>query len=120
MKQRILDIGATFGSVVAGVTSTAASICCIGPIAIAVLGVNGAILAAGIKPYRLYLLGGSLLMLGYAFWRVYRSNSRAEADACSVNAGRWSRVVLWSAAALWMFAVIIQVAADRYWLSGIG
>ena len=118
--QRILDLGATFGSVAAGVTSTAASICCIGPSAIAVLGVNGAILAAGIKPYRLLLLGGSLLMLAYAFWRLYRPSARAEAEACSVKTGRWSRVILWSAAVLWVFAVVIQVAADRYWLSGIG
>jgi len=120
LRQRIFDFGATLGSVAAGATSAAASICCIGPIAIAILGVNGAILAAGIKPYRLYLLGGSLLMLGYAFWRLYRPSARAEAKACSVKTGLWSRVILWAAAVVWVFAVIIQVAADRYWLSGIG
>ena len=120
MRQRILDFGTTFGSIAAGITSTAASICCIGPIAIAILGVNGAILAAGIKPYRIYLLAASLLMLGFAFWRLYRPHARADAQACPVGTGRWSRVILWSASALWVLAVVIQVAADRYWLSGIG
>jgi mercuric ion transport protein len=120
VRERILNMGATVGSVAAGITSTAASICCIGPLAIALLGVNGAILAAGIKPYRPYLLGGSLLMLGYAFWRIYRPRASADVQTCSVRAGRWSRLVLWAAAVLWVLAVVIQIAADRYWLSGIG
>ena len=124
MTYRVTDLGATIGSVAAGLTSTAASICCIGPLAITMLGVNGAILAAGVKPYRPYLLGGSLLMLGFAFWQLYgRGRRRSEsglAPNCPVSASRWSRGLLWTAAVMWLFALVIQVAADRYWLSGIG
>lgn len=111
------------GSLFAGLTSTAASICCIGPLAITLLGVNGAILAAGIKPYRPYLLASSLLMLGFAFWRVYGRRAHgvgATGESCPVNASRWTTLILWAAAAMWVAAVLIQVAADRYWLSGIG
>lgn len=119
MRQQVADLGATVGSLAAGLTSTAASICCIGPLAITLLGVNGAIVAAGIKPYRPYLLGGSLLMLVFAFWRVYGRRAGREAS-CPVVAPRWTKIILWAAVALWVLAVMIQVAADRYWLSGIG
>ncbi len=122
MQYRVADVGATLGSVAAGLTSTAASICCIGPLAITLLGVNGAILAAGIKPYRPYLLGGSMLMLVFAFWQMYGRRPRdpqAVAPACPVRTSGWSRALLWVAAALWVFALVIQVAADRYWLNGI-
>jgi hypothetical protein len=122
MRPQTADLSATAGSVLAGLTSTAASICCIGPLAITLLGVNGAILAAGIKPYRPYLLGGSLLMLVFGFWRIYgrRAGGSSGGESCSVVAPRWTRIVLWAAAVLWVLAVVIQVAADRYWLSGIG
>ena len=123
MRQQVADLGATVGSLAAGLTSTAASICCIGPLAITLLGVNGAIVAAGIKPYRPYLWGGSLLMLVFAFWRVYGRWAGQEArgsESCPVVAPRWTKIILWAAVALWVLAVMIQVAADRYWLSGIG
>ena len=102
------------GAVGAVVTSTAASICCIGPAGIALLGVNGAIFAAGLKPYRVYLLGGSLLLIGVAFWLTYRRP--VDGRACPVSIGRVKKVLLWSSAALWVLAVAIQFAADRYWL----
>ena len=103
-------------------TSTAASICCIGPAGIALLGVNGAIFAAGLKPYRVYLLSGSLVLIGVAFWFGSRSGTAgaqagtAGARACPVPIGRAKKVILWSSAALWVLAVAIQFAADRYWL----
>ena len=96
------------GSTAAALTSTAASICCIGPVAIAILGVNGAIFAAGLKPYRFYLLALSALMLGFAYWAVYfRKSSRFGGD-CSVRSGRLAQVVLWVASGLWIGAVVIQ------------
>jgi len=68
MTKRLFQAGSLFGGTVAAFTSAAASICCIGPLAIALLGVNGAILAAAFKPYRVYLLSGSLVLLAGAFW----------------------------------------------------
>ncbi len=38
--------------------------------------------------------------------------------ACSVRAGRISRVVLWIATAMWVAALLIQYFADLYWLEG--
>ena len=107
------------GAVGAVLTSTAASICCIGPAGIALLGVNGAIFAAGLKPYRVYLLSGSLLLIGLALWLAYRASTTG-VRACPVPIGRAKKVILWSSAGLWVLAVALQFAADRYWLCSGG
>lgn len=116
MQDNVGQTGSLFGAAGAALTSTAASICCIGPLGIALLGVNGAIWAAAIKPYRFYLLGGSLLLLGYAHWSMRRSDYCGEAEVCSTHSKQLSRFVLWAATALWFAAVAIQFAADRYWI----
>jgi hypothetical protein len=116
MRESITETGSLFGSIGVAVTSTAASICCIGPLGIALLGVNGAILAAALKPYRLYFLTASLLMLGFAHWAIGKKDRNVKGEACSVRSGRIVRLVLWIATAMWFTAVLIQFAADRYWL----
>ena len=114
MKARVFDLGSVFGAAAASVASTAASICCNGPLALTLLGVQGAIFAAGIKPYRGYLLGASFLMLATGHWGVWRKGRTAAGGACSVAAGRWTKRVLWGATGLFFGAVVIQLLADRY------
>lgn len=60
MKTRYLELGSAIGAVGSAVNSAVAAICCIGPLALTLLGVNGMIFAAGLMPYRFYLLAGSL------------------------------------------------------------
>src|SRR2546428_12079152 len=95
MSSRVFQTGSLVSGTVAAVTSAAASICCIGPLAIALLGVNGAILAAAFKPYRVYLLSGSLVLLAGAFWSGYRRAPPRGGAACPVPAGRSARTLLW-------------------------
>ena len=116
MREEVGRTGSLFGAAGAALTSTAASICCIGPLGIALLGVNGAIWAAALKPYRFYFLSGSLLMVGYAHWSMRRTDRCGDGEACSTRSRRFSGVVLWGATALWFAAVAIQFAADRYWI----
>lgn len=117
MKRRFVQIGSLLGGLGAVATSTAASICCIGPAGIAILGVNGAIFAAGLKPYRPYLLALSLLLLAIAFAAVYgRRWLSGRSRSCPVRAGRMTRGILWASLAIWIAAVVVQFAADRYWL----
>ena len=118
MTKRLLQASSLLGGATAAVTSAAASICCIGPLAIALLGVNGAILAAAFKPYRIYLLTSSLLLLAGAFWSTYHRPPARAGAACPVRAGRWTRLVLWVALGLWIGAVVIQYLANRFWLNG--
>ncbi len=70
-----LNISALAGASSAALTSVASSICCIGPLAITLLGVNGAILGAAIKPYRPILLTVAAVLLAISYWRLKRSQS---------------------------------------------
>ena len=117
MKQRVLEVGSIWGAAGSALSSAAASICCVGPIGITLLGVQGAIFAAGLKPYRWYLLGASAVLLALAFWLIHRPVA-VKGAACSVRTGRFSRVLLWTSATVWAVAVVLQFTADRLWLSG--
>lgn len=116
VKQDVLQTGSLVGGALAALTSAAASICCIGPLAIMLLGVNGAIWAAGMKPYRPFLLTVSFVLLGLGFWGFYGRRKTGAGAACSVASRRVGRWVLWVSAVLWSGAVTIQFLADRFWL----
>ena len=109
MRRGVLQLGTVVGAAGASVASAAAAICCVGPLALTLLGVQGMIFAAGIKPYRGYLLGASFLMLATAHWWV-RREGRSGA-ACSIQGGRWTRTILWLATGVFIAAVLLQVAA---------
>jgi mercuric ion transport protein len=88
-------------SVVGAVLSAlAASICCIGPLALLASGVGGA-WASGLQflePYRPIFVAATLGFVGFAFYRAYRTSAGgACADgSCTVpRAVRASRIALW-------------------------
>ncbi len=117
MRGKLFELGSTFGAVTASVVSAAASICCVGPLGLTLLGVQGAILAAGIKPYRGYLLGASFVLLALGHWGIRRHDrALSNAEACSVRGRRWTKAVLWGATFLWAAAVALQFLAGRYWI----
>jgi MerT mercuric transport protein len=118
MAMRLFQTSSLLGAAAAAVTSTAASICCIGPLAIALLGVNGAILAAAFKPYRGYLLGASFALLAGSFWSVYGPRRVPDGVACPVPRRSWTKVILWTGVTLWVAALLIQYLANRFWLKG--
>ncbi len=111
-----LNFGAILGASSAALTSAASSICCIGPLAITLLGVNGAILGAAIKPYRPFLLIVSGLLLALAFGLYFRPAVNGRDVKCSVRAKRVQKSFLWTGVGLWVAALFIGFAADRYWL----
>lgn len=104
------------GSAVTALTSAAASVCCIGPLAITLLGVNGVILAAAFKPYRWYILAGSFLLLVLAFRGAYWGWRVRPGAACGVRAGRATRLVLWVSATVWLAAVAVNLFVTEFWL----
>ncbi len=111
-----LNLSALVGASSAALTSVASSICCIGPLAITLLGVNGAILGAAIKPYRPFLLTAAIVLLAFAYWRLKISRNGAEGVVCSIRAMRLQKMVLWIGIVIWIAAVIVGYAADQYWL----
>jgi hypothetical protein len=90
-------------------------LCCIGPWAVALFGVSGAIAMARWQPIRPYLLGLALLMLGWAFWRIYGPFRQrlCEAGICAPKPSAWLQISLWFATVL----VVLAFFADQLqWL----
>ncbi len=93
-KARTGIIGAVVGAI-------AASICCIGPLVLFALGIGGAWVSTltVLEPYRPFLIGITLIFLGYAFYRVYRTPAVEECEDGSVcatsNSARINKISLW-------------------------
>lgn len=78
-----------------------ASVCCIVPVAFALLGISGAALAHRFEPLRPYLLVLTYGLLAAAFYLTYRPRPAAcdPGEACGTRGvGRASKVALWIAA----------------------
>ncbi|MGH7541320.1 MAG: mercuric transporter MerT family protein, partial [Gemmatimonadota bacterium] len=109
---KIFDLGPALGAATAALGSAGASICCLGPLGVTLLGVNGAIFAAGLKPYRGYLLGASLALIGVGFRSFHRR--RSVGAACSTRMTRWTRRALWVSVILFGLAIVAQIAYRIY------
>jgi mercuric ion transport protein len=63
----------------------ASSICCIGPLVAGIAGISGAASSfSWMEPLRPYLIGFTVLTLGFAFYQAYKPK-KAEADCCAVE-----------------------------------
>lgn len=87
------------GSVVAAIV---ASLCCIGPVAVALIGVGSIGAFAVFEPYRPYLIGVTVLLLGLAFYLTYRKREViCEDGTCKMeNASKWNKMTVWLVAVL--------------------
>lgn len=104
-------LGAGAAGASAALVAVFASSCCvpvIAPLIVAVLGASGAAWAAGLKPYSPYILAGSLALLLYGMWMVYRPRPACSPESCPTGAGRGVKAVLWVAAALWAVAALLN------------
>ena len=106
---KLLSLGA-IGSVVA------ASICCVGPLVLALMGLGGGALMLKFAPYRPYFLGATTMFLGSAFYLTYR---RSPADDCGPDGvcakpadKRRERVALWIVAIVVALAAVLPYIAD--------
>lgn len=104
---RLLETGA-IGSAVA------ASICCIGPLALALLGLGGGALLLKVAPFRPYFLGATALLLAGAFYSTYRrplAEACAPGSPCALPSGRTrQKAVLWV-----VTGVVILAATFPVW-----
>lgn len=91
------------GAILAGI---AASLCCVGPLVVLLLGIGGAWVASlsKLEPFRPLFIAITLGFLGYAFYKVYKPVS---ISACSVDgacaqpgAERRNKLMLWTIAVL--------------------
>jgi copper chaperone CopZ len=92
-----------------------ASLCCIGPLLFAALGVGAFSAAALFAAARPYLLGVAIVALGFGFYRTYfrRAEACAPGEACETRpankAGR---------AGLWIASVAVVAFALSPWYAG--
>jgi len=111
MKEEALMTG---GAVVA---AGAASLCCVGPVLFAALGLGAFGAAAVFESMRPYLLGGAVLLLAFGFYSVYfrRQTVCEPGEACATKplkrAGR---------AGLWIASVaVLAFALAPYYVGNI-
>lgn len=90
-----------FGAIGAAVV---ASICCIGPVVFAGLGIGAVTAAQGFAPLRPYFVALTAVFLGLGFYFAYRKPKQAtacEGQTCETpRAARWGRPLLWVASAV--------------------
>lgn len=98
-------------------SAIAASICCLGPLALGLLGLGGGALLLKFEPYRPYFLAATTLFLGAAFYLTYRQpapESCEPGSACASSRARRGQKI-----ALWVVAVLVALAAAFPYLSGM-
>lgn len=79
-----------------------ASICCVGPLVFALLGITGAGLLVNLTPYRPYFMAATFALLGAGFYMTYGTRRTVAVDgpACDCLAPRTNRagrIMLWVA-----------------------
>lgn len=86
-------------------TAIIASLCCIGPIAVAVIGIGSVAAFSVFWEFRPYLIGLTVILLGLAFYFTYRRREvLCEDGSCKIeSAGKWSKGAVWLAT---LFAVL--------------
>ena len=89
-------------TVLAGIgAALAASACCIGPVAMSLLGAGAlGAAAAQLEPLRPLFIAATALLIGVTFYRAYRTAPAVEScedDACSPRSRRGPRLLAWTA-----------------------
>lgn len=92
-----------------GLAAILASICCLGPLILVLLGVSGSWLAnlTVLEPYRPILNGAALIALFFAYRRIFRPAQACKpGEVCAVPQVRTSyKALFWIVAALVVFAL---------------
>jgi copper chaperone CopZ len=98
MNEKVGFIGAIGAAIVA-------SICCIGPVMLAGLGIGAVAAAQQFAPLRPYFLALTAVFLGVGFYFAYRQPKPAA--ACDGQACETPKVARWGRPLLWMATVVV-------------
>lgn len=83
-------------------------LCCIGPWAVALFGVPGAVALARFQPLRPYLLAAAGLFLLWAFWQVYKPVPKTDTPCDTKRRSIWLQSALWLSALMFIAAVFAE------------
>ena len=88
------------GLLAGGVTAILASICCLGPLVLVLLGVGGAWASTltWFYPLKPYLIGGTYLLLVWTGFQLYRPKKSCAIDSLCANPRyqKLLRIIFWS------------------------
>ena len=89
----------TLTSVGGVIAATLASLCCIGPVMLAFMGIGSISAFSVLETYRPYLIGFTIILIGIAFFFTYRKREvKCEDGTCKVvRAGFWNKLGVWTA-----------------------
>ncbi len=94
------------------IAAFAASVCCLGPLALVALGVSGAWISnlTALEPYRPIFIGAALVLMGFAWRRIYRAPVAEDCGPGGVCAlpqtNRVYKVVFWLVSGLVLVALV--------------
>ncbi len=89
-------------------TAVLASLCCIGPVILGLIGLGTIGAFSVFESYRLYFIGFTIAILGLAFYLTYRKREvKCEDGTCKLeSAGKWNKMMVWLATALSALAIL--------------
>lgn len=99
----------TGGAIGISAIASLIGLCCIGPWAVVLFGVSGAVAMARFAPLRLYIIAVAAVMLAWAFWRAYRPQPVCDAGSCPAAPSIWLKVMLWVAVVM----IVLAFFADQ-------
>lgn len=99
------------------ISALLASICCIGPVVFALLGVSGVAFIQKFEVYRPIFIGLAATLLGLGFYLTYRKKPTGECDqdtyCANPKADRVNKFVLWIAATLVVLFVLFPGIIEK-------
>jgi mercuric ion transport protein len=98
----------TGGAIGLSAVASFVGLCCIGPWAVTLFGVPGAVYLARWEPARPYILGLAVLMMMWAFWKVYGPRQICEDGTCEAGPSKWLKMFLWSGVVLLVLAIFAE------------
>lgn len=103
------------------IAAVAASLCCIGPLVLVMLGIGGAWVAnlAVLEPFQPYFLGAAVIALFFAWKKIYRVPAAAACtpgSLCAMPHTNWIyKVLFWVVAALIALALAFPTLAPLFY-----
>lgn len=91
-----------------GLAAILASICCLGPLVLLMLGISGAWIGnlTALEPFRPLFIGAALVALFFAYRRIFRAPDACEpGDVCAVPQVRTAYKVIF-----WLVAMLVVLA----------
>jgi mercuric ion transport protein len=99
------------------ITAVAASACCLVPLILLALGIGGAWLSflSILEPYRPLFIGATLLLLSFAFYRIYFTACSPLSSCTHPNGAKRRRVAFWIVAALTLGLIALPWLVPLFW-----